>query len=146
MKKYSGNYASKEQLLSEMDIIKRSWKTAGGGRRSWAQFISQSQLWRGLQTPYLHQEGHCWDQHLPLPLAEPEHVLGLPRHSKEQDPPQGSPSAGAVLHVWKLELFPPKFSQDKCCLSHKPWDLLKTSQLFNNEAFPICTTKQYSLL
>lgn len=40
MKKYSGNYASKEQLLSEMDIIKRSWETAGGGRRSWAWFTS----------------------------------------------------------------------------------------------------------
>lgn len=67
-----------------------------------AQFISPVPALE--RTPYLPQEGHCWDQHLPLPLAEPEQVLGLPRHSKEQDPPQGSPSAGAALHVWKLEL------------------------------------------
>lgn len=74
MKKYSGNYTSKEQLLSEMDIIKRSCETAGKAKRSCAQFALPSPaLARVATAPSPSGKAlQAGDQHLPLPSVEPE--------------------------------------------------------------------------
>lgn len=87
MKKYSGNYASKEWLLSERDIIKRSCEATGGGRRSCAWFVLLSPaLERVAATPLSSgKAAQAGDQHLPLPLAEPEVVQSLPHCHKEQE-------------------------------------------------------------
>lgn len=86
MKKYSGNYASKEWLLSETDIIKRSCEAAGGGR-SCAWFVLPSPaLERVAATPYSSgKAAQAGDQHLLLPFAEPEVVQSLPHRHQEQE-------------------------------------------------------------
>lgn len=71
MKKYSGNYTSKEQLLSEMDIIKRSWETAGEAKRSCARFSLPSPS----SSRKARQAGH---QHLPSPSVRQGWARELP--------------------------------------------------------------------
>lgn len=74
MKKYSGNYTSKEQLLSEMDIVKRSWEAAGEVKSNCAQFALPSPaLVRVAATLSSSRKSpQAREQRLSLPSVEPE--------------------------------------------------------------------------
>lgn len=139
MKKYSGNYTSKKWLLSETDIIKRSWKTAGEGKRSCSQFARPSPaLVRVAPTPSCSGGApQAGDQHLPLRSVETEQhcVQELPRsqprggrsphtdmREKRHLPLWRSPFAGTILHIWPPAdfTFPSQFSEEKCGLVLPP--------------------------